>query len=314
MSEYYIGFTSDHDPRSVAKHHGILGQKWGQKNGPPYPLDASDHSASEKKAGWRKSLENARNVLASKSGNEALDAMRQMIKKNKFAQDAIKDPKTYFDVSSLAEDQPWYKEAIKPLKEYEQTYKDIYKEVMNAAVEDANRLSKDQQEMHYFRESLFDDAWESGITGKGKDDEYNYNMHKRSHICDAVAKNSESMRRELTKLDALYADMDTAAAKAYEQIVGDKGDAVLFEYKRDKTPVTFGETIKQSIARTWAFRFCKVDLAMPVEAFIYGNPEVEKTFEKNAKNISYKDYLNTLVSQEEYDRYYDKHIKPFVKN
>lgn len=32
------------------KHHGIMGQKWGQRNGPPYPLDASDHSAAEKKA------------------------------------------------------------------------------------------------------------------------------------------------------------------------------------------------------------------------------------------------------------------------
>lgn len=30
-------------------HHGIEGQKWGVKNGPPYPLDASDHSAAEKK-------------------------------------------------------------------------------------------------------------------------------------------------------------------------------------------------------------------------------------------------------------------------
>lgn len=38
-------------------HHGILGQKWGQKNGPPYPLGASDHSDSEKKAGWRKSIQ-----------------------------------------------------------------------------------------------------------------------------------------------------------------------------------------------------------------------------------------------------------------
>lgn len=38
-------------------HHGILGMKWGKKNGPPYPLDASDHSSSEKKAGWRKSLD-----------------------------------------------------------------------------------------------------------------------------------------------------------------------------------------------------------------------------------------------------------------
>lgn len=31
-------------------HHGILGQRWGKRNGPPYPLDAQDHSASEKKA------------------------------------------------------------------------------------------------------------------------------------------------------------------------------------------------------------------------------------------------------------------------
>ena len=37
-------------------HHGILGQKWGKKNGPPYPLDTGDHSASEKKAGWKESL------------------------------------------------------------------------------------------------------------------------------------------------------------------------------------------------------------------------------------------------------------------
>ena len=41
-------------------HHGILGQKWGHKNGPPYPLGASDHSASEKKAGWRESLKTKR--------------------------------------------------------------------------------------------------------------------------------------------------------------------------------------------------------------------------------------------------------------
>lgn len=46
-------------------HHGILGMKWGKKNGPPYPLDASDHSASEKKAGWRKSLNSHRSTSIS---------------------------------------------------------------------------------------------------------------------------------------------------------------------------------------------------------------------------------------------------------
>lgn len=38
------------------KHHGILGMKWGERNGPPYPLAPNKHSASEKKAGWENSL------------------------------------------------------------------------------------------------------------------------------------------------------------------------------------------------------------------------------------------------------------------
>lgn len=33
------------------EHHGIKGQKWGVRNGPPYPLKEGAHSASERKAG-----------------------------------------------------------------------------------------------------------------------------------------------------------------------------------------------------------------------------------------------------------------------
>lgn len=41
---------------SDLQHHGILGQKWGQRNGPPYPLGTGAHSAREKKAGYQKSI------------------------------------------------------------------------------------------------------------------------------------------------------------------------------------------------------------------------------------------------------------------
>lgn len=40
---------------SYLVHHGIKGQKWGVRHGPPYPLDKSDYSSLEKKAIWRAS-------------------------------------------------------------------------------------------------------------------------------------------------------------------------------------------------------------------------------------------------------------------
>ena len=36
-------------------HHGILGQKWGERNGPPYPLSGGQYSPEEKRKKYRKS-------------------------------------------------------------------------------------------------------------------------------------------------------------------------------------------------------------------------------------------------------------------
>lgn len=33
------------------QHHGILGQKWGKRNGPPYPLNSNDKSYAERHPG-----------------------------------------------------------------------------------------------------------------------------------------------------------------------------------------------------------------------------------------------------------------------
>jgi hypothetical protein len=52
-------------------HHGVKGQKWGVKNGPPYPLKPGQHSAAEKKAGWQKSVSGGLGDTIKKKASEA---------------------------------------------------------------------------------------------------------------------------------------------------------------------------------------------------------------------------------------------------
>lgn len=69
-------------------HHGILGMRWGHKNGPPYPIGAGGHSASEEKAGWKKSLSSASEAVKSgarKTAGAAKAGARGAIKGTKRA-------------------------------------------------------------------------------------------------------------------------------------------------------------------------------------------------------------------------------------
>ena len=58
------------DSKNELYHHGIKGQKWGDKNGPPYPLGASNHSSTEKKQGSRGWSKEAKRELGNKNGNK----------------------------------------------------------------------------------------------------------------------------------------------------------------------------------------------------------------------------------------------------
>ena len=71
-------------------HHGILGMKWGKRNGPPYPLDSKDHSASEKKAGWRKSLKEGVKKMAFEKLDD-IDKKRRENLKNAVRRPSIPD-------------------------------------------------------------------------------------------------------------------------------------------------------------------------------------------------------------------------------
>ena len=67
MNDLYIITPTNSD----LQHHGILGMHWGRRNGPPYPLGSSDHSASEKKAGWRKSLSSGKGLFGKRKKAKA---------------------------------------------------------------------------------------------------------------------------------------------------------------------------------------------------------------------------------------------------
>lgn len=49
------------------EHHGIMGQKWGVRHD-HYPLDAFEHTASEKKAGYKKSIDGGTKGTKKKEG------------------------------------------------------------------------------------------------------------------------------------------------------------------------------------------------------------------------------------------------------
>lgn len=64
---WYYKVKDSHDE---LYHHGIKGQKWGKKNGPPYPLGASDHSSSERRRGTRGWTKEAKKEHENKSINK----------------------------------------------------------------------------------------------------------------------------------------------------------------------------------------------------------------------------------------------------
>ena len=143
MIEYY----GHNDYRDYLAHHGILGMKWGKRNGPPYPLGVGDHSASEKKAGWRDSLKKDSKKKAQKKNYEDL---RRIYAKNY----NYKRPPKATSLLENSEVGKRYKEAIKAhLREEESLWND--EEKRNKI---ADELEKEEPSGGYYKNIEGSDA------------------------------------------------------------------------------------------------------------------------------------------------------------
>ena len=78
-------------------HHGILGMKWGDRNGPPYPLGSGAHSAREKKRGTKGWTAEAKAEAKKKSYKKKDAVSKKKIRKS--AEDIVREAKTKKDIN-----------------------------------------------------------------------------------------------------------------------------------------------------------------------------------------------------------------------
>lgn len=105
-------------------HHGIKGQKWGKRNGPPYPLDPEDHSKKEKqylKKDEKTEKTEKKNRDAPKK-NYDYDEFEQEIDRN------LASDKTHKLLKSLYADERTFQEHADQLSD---RYDKFYKSLMN---------------------------------------------------------------------------------------------------------------------------------------------------------------------------------------
>lgn len=83
------------DSKSDLRHHGILGQRWGKRNGPPYPLGGGDYSQAERKAIYKKRKQ-PNSIYNKKHFDEVLRADKTTLSTLSYDRDRTKNTDMFY--------------------------------------------------------------------------------------------------------------------------------------------------------------------------------------------------------------------------
>lgn len=234
--EYYG--NNDWRDYLALKHHGILGMKWGRRNGPPYPLGASDHSASEKKAGWRKSLNDGESASVRKKARYVRKESKKVDKyykkdikradketaraEKKYNKAAEKGSSRAEKLAELYRDKAVDSEALKRVKEKEleqlrnMSLKDIQDEkqktkeqgkFLKDRISDSDEFYQQTRKRRENRQELQKTKSENRVT-KGERDQIKEEVRKEKEPKTFLTDNELSRIQSLTsKHNKLYAEV-----------------------------------------------------------------------------------------------------------
>lgn len=90
-------YTSMYSRNAELYHHGILDQKWGIQNGPPYPLDSSISTGKRLKKIFSRNNEKKQQIENAKAAKKELKQLNKEIKRDTVTSKAIRRAKTMSD-------------------------------------------------------------------------------------------------------------------------------------------------------------------------------------------------------------------------
>lgn len=97
-------------------HHGILNQRWGKRNGPPYPLKGGDYSPSERKAISNK-RKAGNSIYNKKHFDEVLKADKTTLSTLSYDKNRTKDTNMFYATHNVLDKHQYNALFNKPIKQ-----------------------------------------------------------------------------------------------------------------------------------------------------------------------------------------------------